>query len=69
MIREYTPTGKVAEIVREQKEEQVEFVPRIPKGRQDIRVEFKIGRDRQYVVKDLRVFARNVEQGALRGIR
>ena len=63
MIREYT-NREVAEIVREQKEEQVEFVPRILMGRQDIRVEFKIGRDRQYVVKDLAVFARNVEQGA-----
>ena len=63
MIREYT-NREVAEIVRGQKEEQVEFVPRILMGRQDIRVEFKIGRERQYVVKDLAVFARNVEQGA-----
>ncbi len=63
MIREYT-NREVADIVREQKGEPVEFLPRILLGRQDIRVEFKVGRERQYVIKDLVGFARAVEQGA-----
>ena len=63
MIREYT-NREVADIIREQKEEAVEFLPRILLGRQDIRVEFKVGREKMYVIKDLVAFARAVEQGA-----
>jgi len=63
MIREYT-NREVAAIVRQQKEEPVEFCPRLLLGRQDTIVEFRVGRGRQYVIKDLVAFAKAMEQGA-----
>lgn len=64
MIREYT-NREVAEIVREGEEETVEFEPRILLDRQDVKVEFRLGRDRRYVVKNLVAFAQAVRQGAM----
>ena len=63
MIREYT-NREVAEIVREGEEEQVEFLPQLFIGRNDVRMEFKLGRDRFYVVKDLVAFSQAVNHGA-----
>ena len=62
MIREYT-NREVAEIVREGEEEQVDFLPQLFIGRNDVRMEFKLGRERYYVVKDLVAFAQAVSHG------
>ncbi len=63
MIREYT-NSEVDRILREDKEEQVRFQPKIIIGRQGIRAEFRLGRDRMYVIRDLMAFARAMEQGS-----
>lgn len=62
MIREYT-NGEVADILQEKQESAVRFIPRIRISRQDIRAEFRLGRERTYIIKDLPAFARAVEQG------
>lgn len=62
MIREYT-NREVAQILQEHQEEPVRLVPRIIISRQGIQAEFKLGRERLYVIKDLVAFARAMEQG------
>lgn len=63
MIREYT-NREVAEIVREGEQEQVNFRPKLLLSRQDVKVEFRLGRDRHYVLKDLVSFAQALDHGA-----
>lgn len=63
MIREYT-NREVAKIIQEGEEETVRLVPRLMIRNQEISLEFRIGRDRLYVIKDLVAFARAVETGA-----
>lgn len=63
MIREYT-NREVAKIIQEGEEETVRLVPRLMIRGQEISLEFRVGRDRLYVVKDLVAFARAVETGA-----
>ncbi len=63
MIREYT-NREVAGIARNEREKQVELIPRLLLRRQEIRVEFRIGVGRGYVVKDLSSLAEAVEKGS-----
>ncbi len=63
MIREYT-NREVARIAGTQREQPVELTPKLLIRRQDIRVEFRVGRGRGYVVKDLVEFAAAVEKNA-----
>lgn len=63
MIREYT-NREVAAIMEEKKEEPVDFVPKLILGRKEMKLLFKIGRSRMYLVKDLAGFARDVRAGA-----
>lgn len=63
MIREYT-NREVARIVQEEEERQVKFLPRLLLDRQAVKMEFKLGRERYYVVKDLITFAQAMSQGA-----
>ena len=63
MIREYT-NREVAKIIQEGEEETVRLVPRLLVRGKELSLEFKIGRERQYVLKDLVAFARAVETGA-----
>lgn len=63
MIREYT-NREVAKIIQEGEEETVRLVPRLLIRGQEISLEFRIGRDRLYVLKDLVAFVRAVETGA-----
>ena len=63
MIREYT-NREVAGIARNEREKQVELIPRLLLRRQEIRVEFRIGVGRGYVVKDLSALAEAVEKGS-----
>lgn len=62
MIREYT-NREVAKIIQEGEEEQVRLVPRLMLRPKECGLEFKIGRERLYVLKDLTAFARAVENG------
>ncbi len=64
MIREYT-NREVAAIAEKEEEEPVELVPRLLFGRQEIRVEFRVGRKRLYLVKDLVAFSEAVAKGSL----
>ena len=63
MIREYT-NREVARIQQEGQESFVSFVARLKINRKtgDIRVEFKLGRERMYLVKDLLSFAQAMRQ-------
>ncbi len=63
MIREYT-NREVASIAERETEEPVHLVPRLLVLRQDIRVEFRIGRTRYYVVRDLVAFSDALENGS-----
>ena len=65
MIREYT-NREVEALNRSQEKggEPVKFSPVLLLGRQDVRVEFKVGRERFYVIRDLSAFVKAVEQGA-----
>lgn len=63
MIREYT-NREVAKIIQEGEEETVRLVPRLMMKGQELCLEFRTGRDRLYVIKDLVAFARAVETGA-----
>lgn len=63
MIREYT-NGEVAEILQENREFSIKFVPKLLIGYQELHAEFYLGRERLYVLKDLEAFARAMEQGA-----
>ncbi|MGL5434229.1 MAG: DEAD/DEAH box helicase [Lachnospiraceae bacterium] len=64
MIQEYT-NREVARIIREGEEEPVFLVPRLQIRRQEINLEFKIGRERFYLLKDLCAFTEAMGQGAL----
>lgn len=63
MIREYT-NREVAAIISEEEEKQVQFLPRLMISRKEVKLEFKLGRDRMYLVKDLTAFAKAVEAGS-----
>ncbi len=64
MIQEYT-NREVARIIREGDEEPVSLIPRLLIRRQEINLEFKIGRGRYYLLKDLCAFTEAMEQGTL----
>ena len=64
MIREYT-NRDVAQIISDGEEEEMLFVPRLLMSRQQIHMDFRVGRNKLYVVKDLIAFAKAVEQGSL----
>lgn len=64
MIREYT-NRDVAQIISSNEEERVLLVPRLLMSRQQIQMEFRIGRSKLYVLKDLAAFAQAVEHGSL----
>ena len=59
MIREYT-NREVAAILSQETEEPVDLGFRLLISRQEPRAEFFVGRERQYVLKDLGAFARAV---------
>ncbi len=63
MIREYT-NREVAAILKEHKEEPVELGFRLILGAKEPKAEFWVGRERNYVIKDLEAFVKAVEQGA-----
>lgn len=62
MIREYT-NREVARIISEGEEQQVQLAARLVAGRNDVKLEFRLGRERLYVLKDLVAFTRAVESG------
>lgn len=62
MIREYT-NREVARIVSEGEEEQVRLSVSLLISRQELKLEFKVGRERLYLIKDLAAFAKAVESG------
>lgn len=62
MIREYT-NREVARIMSEGEEEQVKLFVAMMAGRREIKLEFKLGKDRLYVLKDLSAFVRAVANG------
>lgn len=62
MIREYT-NREVARIMSEGEGEQVKLSVAMMAGRRDIKLEFKVGKDRLYVLKDLSAFVRAVSNG------
>ncbi|MDD3252013.1 MAG: SNF2 helicase associated domain-containing protein [Lachnospiraceae bacterium] len=64
MIREYT-NREVAQIIQEGEETKVRLVPRLMLQRGEIRLEFRVGRDRLYVLKDLTAFVQAIESGAM----
>lgn len=64
MIREYT-NREVAGIIIEGEGKQVDFLPELVLGREHVKVRFKLGRGRYYVVKDLLSFVQAVEHGFL----
>lgn len=63
MIREYT-NREVGQITLEEEEAQVSLVPLLLLSREGVKLELRIGGEKLYVLKDLAVFARAVEQGA-----
>lgn len=63
MIREYT-NREVAKIIQEGEEETVRLVPLLMVRGQEVSLEFRIGRNRLYVLKDLAAFAKALETGA-----
>lgn len=62
MIREYT-NREVSRIMSEGEEEQVKLSVSLLVSRSEVKLEFKLGRDRLYMVKDLVAFANTVENG------
>lgn len=62
MIREYT-NREVARIMSEGEGEQVKLFVALMAGRREIKLEFKLGKDRLYVLKDLSAFVRAVANG------
>ncbi|WAJ25678.1 MULTISPECIES: DEAD/DEAH box helicase [Clostridia] len=62
MIREYT-NREVARIMSEGEGEQVKLFVAMMAGRREIKLEFKLGKDRLYVLKDLSAFVRAVANG------
>ena len=63
MIREYT-NREVAQIIREQEENQIHLIPRLILKSREVAVEFKLGTVRQYVIKDLAAFVEALDTGA-----
>lgn len=62
MIREYT-NREVARIMSEGEEEKVRLSVSMLVSRREVKLEFKLGKDRLYMVKDLASFAKAVENG------
>lgn len=62
MVREYT-NREVAKIMQEGEEEPVRLIPRMMIRGKELYLEFKIGRERMYVLKDLLAFTRAMEAG------
>lgn len=63
MIREYT-NREVARIIQESEEAGVRLVPCLILQDGGTKLEFKLGRDRLYILKDLTAFVQAVETGA-----
>lgn len=63
MIREYT-NHEVAQIIRAGEEEKVTLAVRLSLSGRDVKAEFKVGRDRMYLIKDLSAFVKAVQEGA-----
>ncbi len=63
MIREYT-NREVAQIIQDAEETEIRLVPRLILKNGSVSLEFKLGRDRFYVMKDLMAFAEAVRTGA-----
>lgn len=63
MIREYT-NREVAQIIQDAEETEIRLVPRLILKNGSASLEFKLGRDRFYVMKDLMAFAEAVRTGA-----
>lgn len=62
MIREYT-NREVSRIMSEGEEEQLKLSLSLLVSKREVKLEFKLGRDRLYMVKDLAAFANAVENG------
>lgn len=63
MIREYT-NREVAKIIEDAEETEIRLVPRLLLKNGSASLEFKLGRDRFYIIKDLMSFAEAVRTGA-----
>ena len=63
MIREYT-NREVAQIIRDQEEGQIRLIPRLILKNNEVSVEFKLGRSRFYVLRDLTAFVQAIDSGA-----
>lgn len=68
MIREYT-NREVAKIIEDAEETEIRLVPRLMLKNGSASLEFKLGRDRFYIIKDLMAFAEAVRTGAQRILR
>ncbi|WP_394522352.1 DEAD/DEAH box helicase [Lacrimispora sp. JR3] len=62
MIREYT-NREVARIMSEEEGEQIKLLVAMVAGRREVKLEFKLGRDRLYMIRDLSAFVKAVESG------
>ncbi len=62
MIRAYT-NREVAQLVAANEEQQIRLVPRLLVRNGDTYLEWRVGRERLYVLKDLAAFAQAVENG------
>lgn len=62
MIREYT-NREVARIMSEEEGEQIKLSVAMIAGRRDVKLEFKLGKDRLYMIKDLSAFVKAVANG------
>ncbi len=63
MIREYT-NREVADIIRQQEENQMRLVPRLLLRQDGVSVEFRVGKERLCLIKDLTAFVQALESGA-----
>ncbi len=63
MIREYT-NRQVARIMVEEEHEKADLVPVLLLACRQVKVEFKVGGERYYLLKDLSAFARAVREGS-----
>ena len=63
MIREYT-NREVAKIIEDAEKTEIRLVPRLLLKNGSASLEFKLGRDRFYIIKDLMAFAEAVRTGA-----
>ncbi len=63
MIREYT-NREVARLIQKSEEARVHLVPILVLDGRNIRLRFKIGRERYYIVKELVSFVQAVEKGS-----